>query len=97
MDLMTLMVQAADHLKCWCICIRSQSTTSQKTATFSVSYRGWERRKAGRRRSSSISKKKIFVLIDVAILMDVNVMQMKQSRILCTRVQRYNKCGTCNI
>jgi hypothetical protein len=43
---MTLMVEAADHPK-WYICIRSQSITSQKTATFSVWYRRWEGRNEG--------------------------------------------------
>ena len=43
---MTLMVKAADQLKCY-IRIRPQSITSQKTATFSVWYRGWEERNEG--------------------------------------------------
>jgi hypothetical protein len=79
---MTLMVEAADHLK-WYIRIRPQNITSQKTATFSVWYRGWEGRNEERRKrrsSSSSSKKKICVLIDVAIPTDRNVMQKEAEK-----------------
>jgi len=84
------MVEAADHLK-WYICIRTQNITSQKTATFSVWYKGWEGRNEGRKRrrrrrmrrdssSSSSNKKKVCVLIDVAIPVDRNVMQKEAEK-----------------
>ena len=82
-DSMTLMVKAADQLKCY-IRIRPQSITSQKTATFSVWYRGWEERNEGRRRRrrshSQSSKKKICVLIDVAIPVDRKVIQKEAEK-----------------
>jgi hypothetical protein len=81
------MVEAADHLKRY-VCIRPQNITSQKTATFSVWYRGREERNKGYRKrrkrrrgsSSSSNKKKVCVLIDVAIPVDRNVMQKEAEK-----------------